>query len=403
MRVVLLIPTHTYRASEFIAAATRLDVDVIVACEERPALADLMDDDCIDLDFERLDESASRLVALSHRRPLDAVLAVDAPALTVAAEASSRLGLRTNPVDAIGCALDKQCTRKQLAAHQIAQPAYAPLDHTEDAGAVAAGLGFPCVIKIRNGSAGRGVIRADDADGARLAAQRIRAIADDPGAALLVEAFVPGREVAVEALLTAGELQLLAVYDKPDQSDGPHFQESMLVTPSTLAEPEFDAVRDTTGRAARAIGLHEGPIHAELRVERGIAKLIEVNPRSIGGHCSRMLRFSVDSSLEDVLLRHALGLPFDTTAPTDAAGVLMLPIPAAGVLRRVEGLARARGIPGIEDIHVSVPAGDSIEPPPEGDRYLGFAFARAPKPDQVTAALHAVRATLEVVVDPPLR
>ena len=399
-RVVLLIPTRTYRAAPFLAAAAGLGADVVVGSEERPALAGLMGEDCIELDFDQRDESSERLVALAHRRTVDAVLAVDTPALALAAQTSARLGLAGNPVAAIHCALDKQRTRERLGAAGIAQPCYAPLGPDDEPGTVARTIGFPCVIKPRDGAASRGVLRADDAASARHAVDRIRDIVGDPRARLLIEAFVPGPEVAVEGLLTRGRLQVLAVYDKPDRPDGPYFEETLLVTPSTLPAAALDSLHRTTEKAAHAIGLREGPLHAELRIDGTTPRIIEVNPRSIGGHCSRMLRFTHGASLEEVLLRHALGMRFDATPAPGASGVLMLSIPRPGILRGIDGLARARAIPAVEEILISVPTGDHIEPPPAGERYLGFAFARATTTHEVTTALRAVRDCLRVVVEP---
>jgi hypothetical protein len=216
-----------------------------------------------------------------------------------------------------------------------------------------------------------------------------------------VESFVPGFEVAVEGLLRSGELEILAVFDKPDPLDGPYFEETLLVTPSRLPRDALTAVARETRAATAALGLAEGPVHAELRVTGGRARVLEVAARSIGGLCSRALRFAAGSSLEDIILRHALGLPLDDLRrEAAAAGVMMLPIPGSGILERVDGVDDARAVPGVGEVAITIAPGRPLTPLPEGDRYLGFILARADKPEEVEAALRAAHACLTVVLAP---
>ena len=159
-------------------------------------------------------------------------------------------------------------------------------------------------------------------------------------------------------------------------------------------------MEETAAAAARALGLREGPVHAELRLDGDRVRVLELAGRSIGGLCSRALRFGAGISLEEVILRHALGLPLGDHAREQAAsGVMMLPIRRAGTLREVRGLAAARAVAGISDVRITIAAGRPVVPLPEGDRYLGFAFARADTPAQVEAALRAADAALDVVLD----
>ncbi|MGH8974750.1 MAG: ATP-grasp domain-containing protein, partial [Acidimicrobiia bacterium] len=273
-----------------------------------------------------------------------------------------------------------------------------------DVVAAAGRVGFPCVIKATSLSASRGVIRADDPAQAAAAGERVRAIlaeaSGSPDGALVVERYVDGTEVAVEALLLQGQLEVLAIFDKPDPLTGPYFEETLYVTPSRLPAATQADVREAAAAAAAAIGLVEGPAHAELRIDaEGKPWLLEVAARSIGGLCSRSLRFGAGLSLEELILRHALGLPLDPVREHAASGVMMLPIPAAGTLVEVRGQAEARAVPGIEGLELSVPPGRPVRPLPEADRYLGFLFARAATPEAVETALRTAHARLEVVID----
>ncbi len=247
------------------------------------------------------------------------------------------------------------------------------------------------------------MIRADTALDATAAVERVRSIAAKagapPGQPLLLEEFVPGPEVAVEGVLTAGDLAVLAVFDKPDPLDGPFFEETLYVTPSRLDAADLSAVIAATAAATRALDLTEGPVHAEVRVRDGRAWVIEVAARSIGGLCSRTLEFGTGTSLEYLILAHALGRPVDSLRRRQgAAGVLMLPIRTGGTLLGVEGRERALQVPGVVAVEVTIGAGRPLVPLPEGNRYLGFVFARGDSTDQVEVALRAAQGELRVRV-----
>ncbi len=316
------------------------------------------------------------------------------------------LGLRHNPVEAVAAARDKLAMRARLAAFEVPQPAFAPLPAgagAEEVAAVVGAVGLPCVIKPTTLSGSQGVLRADTPDEAVAVAQRVRRIADaagvDPRAPLLVERFAPGPEVAVEGLLVSGELRTLAVFDKPDPLDGPAFEETIYVTPTRLAPGDVAAVQGATSAATAALGLVDGPVHAELRVRDGRATVIEVAARTIGGLCARTLSFSTGRSLEELVIAHALGMPLGPTAALGASGVLMVPIPHAGTLVGVEGQAEARAVPGVTDLEITIAPGRPVAPVPEGNRYLGFVFARDSTPARVERALRRAWACLDVRVD----
>jgi biotin carboxylase len=260
------------------------------------------------------------------------------------------------------------------------------------------------VVKPLSLSGSRGVIRADDLDQAEAAAERVRGILAAAGepvdASLLLESYLSGAEVAVEGLLRAGQLQLLAVFDKPDPLEGPYFEETIYVTPSRLPAGVLAEVERITAQAARALGVREGPVHAELRVDGESVRVLELAARSIGGLCSRALRFGVGVSLEQLILRHALGLGVDDLGRESmAAGVMMLPIPRAGTLVAVEGQEQARAIAGIEGLQITIARGRPLVPLPDGDRYLGFLFARGLTAEAVERSLRAAHARLRVRID----
>ncbi len=403
--LLLILPTATYRAPDFLAAAAEAGAEVVVASERRQVLAETMKDRFLQIDLRRPEAAAASIVAHSHQRPIDGIVAVDDQGVLAAAMASGHLGLPHNPPEAVMATRDKLAMREGLAAAGVPQPRFARVGPYEDVAQAAAAVGFPCVIKPTSLSASRGVIRADDAPGAKLAGDRVRGIVadagEDPARPLLVEAYVPGAEVAVEGLLRGGALETLAVFDKPDPLEGPYFEETIYVTPSRLAPAAVAAVERTAAAACAAMGLVEGPVHVELRTDGAATWLIEVAARSIGGLCSRSLSFGVGVSLERLIVAHALGAPVDGIfRERRAAGVMMLPIPARGRLEAVTGQDEARQVRGITGLDISIAPGRPVRPLPEGDRYLGFLFAKGDTPEEVETSLRRAHARLDVrIVD----
>jgi biotin carboxylase len=297
--------------------------------------------------------------------------------------------------------------REALARGGVRQPGFAVFSVTDDPQAVAARARFPCVLKPLVLSASRGVIRADTRAEFTAAWTRIAAILSEPdvralgdGASkILVEDFVPGVEVSLEGMLTEGSLATLAIFDKPDPLDGPFFEETIYVTPSGLPEATHRAVTDCAEQAARALGLSDGPIHVELRINDAGPWLIELAARSIGGLCSRTLSFGTGMSLEEIILRHALGWPIASLErERPAAGVMMIPIPRGGILEEVRGLEAARAVTGIEDVTISIPQDHPVVPLPEGSRYLGFIFSRAATAAEAEASLRRAHALLDFTI-----
>src|SRR4051812_40814297 len=364
-----------------------------------------MGDRAITLSLRQPLRAADQIERLAGRAPLDAVVAVDDGGTRAAAVASERLGLRGNPPEAVERTRDKAAMRAALAAAGVPQPEHRVVQRADDVAAAAAALGPPVVVKPLTLSMSRGVIRADTPEEAAAAALRVRSIladaGEDPAGRLLVERFVPGAEVAVEGLLREGDFEPLAVFDKPDPLDGPFFEETIYVTPPRLPPDVLATIEREAARAAAALGLSEGAVHAELRVDGNRVTVLELAARSIGGLCSRSLRFGLGVSLEELILRHALGMPLDGMRREDhAAGVMMLPIPRAGTLRRVGGLEQARAVEGVGGVEITVANGRPVRPLPEGDRYLGFLFAKGDTPAQVEAALRAAHARLDVEIEP---
>jgi len=408
-RVLLLLPTTTYRAPDFLAAADKLGIEVTVASERSSTMENFNPTGLLTLDFADREGSVRAATGFAARHPIDAVVGVDDDTTEVAAAISAALGLPHNPTEAVAATRNKARMRAVLAWAGVRSPRHWLFHASDSDSAAAVEVSYPCVLKPTFLSASRGVIRADDPEAFRLAWRRIAALLALPdvrakgGEAadeILVEEFAGGDEVALEGLLTGGDLAVLALFDKPDPLEGPFFEETIYVTPSRKPPPLQDAITEATRSACRALGLVDGPIHAELRCGAAGISIIEVAARSIGGLCSRTLRFGAGISLEELILRHALrGESVAPEREAGAAGVLMIPIPRAGRLDAVRGLEAARAVSGIREITISAHVGQSLVPLPEGSRYLGFLFSRAATPEEAEAALRAAHARLTFVIE----
>ncbi len=419
--VLLLLPAGTYRATDFVGAARSLEIEVVVVTNAASPVAPPTDDTdppegpvgsfmdrVITVDFSVPGEAADSIVATMDERggrgDVAAVVAADDSGVLTAALTRELLGLPGNPPEAVILTRDKAAMRQCLASAGVSQPEFVVINPGSTI-AAALSVGFPCVVKPAGLSGSRGVIRVDDPESLSAAAGRARVVASEagePDTLLVVERYIDGAEVAVEGLIDDGVFTTLAVFDKPGASSGPYFEETYYVTPSQLPTDTLVDVDRTVASAAAALGLVDGPVHAEARIDaEGRVWILELAARSIGGLCSRSLRFGLGISLEALILRHALHMPVsDLTRESASSGVLMLPIPAEGVLEAVDGQNAARSVFGIQGLEITIPLGRAVRPLPDGDRYLGFMFARGPSPEAVESTLRDAFAKLKIVINP---
>src|SRR5574340_949688 len=367
--LLLLVPTTSYRLDDFRAAARRLGVPLVLGSDRCHRIEDTFgaETGLLSLDYRRPAHAADQIAEAARTRPIAGIVPASDATAVIAALAAERLGLPYTPPAAARRAADKHAMRTALRDAGVPVPGFHLHALDEDPEAAAARTRYPCVLKPLIFSASRGVIRADDPAGFVAAWRRIqrllhdtrserRAREEDGARRLLVEDFVPGAEV--ERVTAAG---------------------------------------------VKALGLVGGPVHAELRLSPDGPVVLEIAARSIGGLCSRTLRFGAGLTLEEVLVAHAMGLPLERVRrEARAAGVMMLPIPRRGILHGVGGLEAARAVPGVEDVVITVPEGREVVPLPEGDSYLGFLFARGEAPDQVERALREAHRRLAFDIRAPL-
>jgi biotin carboxylase len=417
MRLLLLTTTTGYQTREFVRAAEKIGLEVVLGSDRCHRLEDPWQDGALPLKFENPDDAARKIIKYARAKPVDAIVALGDSAQPVAARACRQLELPSHPPEAVDVCRDKYRSREKLRAGSLNVPAFTRFPYNTDPGLIVPTVRFPCVLKPVALSASRGVIRADTPEQFITAFERIRALLRCADVRVLrqatsdfiqVETYVDGIEVAVEGLVDRGEVRVLAVFDKPDPLTGPFFEETIYVTPSRLSAETQTQLVQTLKRAVRALGLYHGPLHAEMRVNADGVWVMEVAARSIGGLCSRALRFCRDEldgifSLEELIVRLALGEDVRSIRREgSASGVMMVPVPEAGILRNVEGVEPAQATPGIDEIVITAKPGQKLVPLPEGSSYPGFIFARGETPEFVERTLRAAHVKLRFVVAPVL-
>lgn len=397
-RVLVVLPTASYRTHDFVLAADSLGVELAVASEEDPPLD--LGDRFVRIDCANPEAAATAIIELADHTPIDAVVAADDAGVVTAALASERLGLTHHPPSAAAATRDKLEMRRMLGQAEVPQPAFAPVE----AGTVPpAALAFPIVVKPRTATASIGVLRVDTREDWDEATGRVAAIAAGMGETgpLLAENYIGGEEMAVEAMVVDGRVSILAVFDKPDTPPGPTFPETLLVTPSQQAPAVREEVERVVTAGVTALGLRHGPVHAEVIVDGDErVHLLEIAARSIGGLCGRSLRFGLTgTSLEELILATALGRGLDAHRQPRASGVMMLPVPRSGRLVGVSGVEQARSVEGITEIDITIPPGTRVQALPEGGRYVGFIFGVGPTPDATAELIRTAAAHLRITIE----
>jgi biotin carboxylase len=405
-RLLILASKLGYQTRGFAEAAKALGVDVVFASDRCHQLEDPWADGAIALRFDQPEEAARKIVQQSLVRPVDGLIALgDRPTVT-AAYAARALGITYNSAEAVENCRSKLRQREILRDAGLPVPMFFSFRLDKKVEKILPRVQFPCVIKPLRLAAGQGVIRANNPEefqaavariGTLLKSAEIQATRDADLDRLLVERYIPGGEVAVEGLITRGKLRILGIFDKPDPLEGPYFEETIYVTHSRLPDEMYERVIECARETVRALGLTHGPVHAEFRINDQGPWVLEAAPRPIGGLCSRALRFGSERKLlEEVLVRHAMGLPGgEMDREDDADGVMMIPVPKSGKLERVEGEEQARATPGVDDVQITARLHDTIAAWPEGSAYLGFIFARGKTPEAVEAALRQAHSQLK--------
>jgi hypothetical protein len=412
-RLLLFTAKLGYQTRSFEDAARKLGVQLVYVTDRCHQLEDPWGDQAIAVHFETPEVAAYTVMEALRGQDIGGILALGDRPAAAAAYAARGLGVRYNHPAAVEACRSKLRMKEVFRDAGLSVPWFRNLPIDPAPEPVLLGISYPCVLKPLSLSASQGVVRANNREEFLAAAARVRRLLKSTEILatreanldqMLVEGYIPGREVAIEGLLEDGALSILAIFDKPDPLEGPYFEETIYVTPSRLPESLQRAIEKCARDAARALGLSHGPIHAEFRVNDDGVWPLEVAPRPIGGLCARALRFSFEREadpigLEELLVRHALELP-GSNSPREriASGVMMIPVPKSGILQGLSGEEGARSIPGITELSITARLHDAIAAWPEGSSYLGFLFARGSAPEKVEQALREAHEKLSFTI-----
>src|SRR5271170_5590919 len=417
-RLLILASKLGYQTRSFAEAAEKLGVEVVFGTDRCHKLDDPWSDGALPLHFHNPSESAREIAREFRDKPVNAILALGDRPTSTAAFAAQALGITGNPPEAVEACRNKLRQREILHAAGVSVPTFFAFFLGEDLATVLPRVKFPCVVKPLSLGASQGVIRANNSEEFTTAVRRIHALLESPDIQVLrepnldrvlVEAYIPGQETAVEGLIDSGRLRVLAIFDKPDPLEGPYFEETIYVTPSRLPEQQITAIENSLRASATALGLSHGPVHAEFRIGDGAENTvwpIEIAPRPIGGLCARALRFEAQTGsigLEELLLRHAVEMTgADAPREMRASGVMMIPVPESGIFSGVAGLENGAATPGVTEILITARVHDYIAAWPEGSSYLGFIFAVGENPEFVETALRQAHEKLHFQITPRL-
>ncbi len=404
-RILLIAPYASYRTAAYVKTAKQLGFDCIVGSTGYHAVSHVPGSTLIDLDRDSADLDLQRLQEQHNRTPFGGVIATDDSVVEIAAALSKCLQLPGNSVEAVRRTCRKDLLKKALHNTAVLSPIgfEVRLDRPFESQILI--CTYPCVAKPLTLSASRGVIKADSPNELLVALARISRLVQKEGEdkcpIALVEQFIPGREIAVEGLLLNGVLRVLAIFDKPIPLNGPYFEETIYVTPSTLSKSKQQEVKAVLSRTCEMLDLQHGPIHAECRLNEQGTWVIDVASRSIGGQCSRLIKAGTGVTLEELIVRNSVGDNIGEYVIEKSVGVMMIPVPGnGGILRRVEGLGDATRIPGTTGVELDARPGQILTPWPEGCAYPGFIFAEGESTDKVVRTLERAHAELKFVYSP---
>lgn len=403
-RLLLVSHHNSYRIAPYIKAAKNLGLEVTIASQGQHSLVSEVANG-IHIDFANTDAAVSEILQENQKRPFSGILGSDDQTVALAAHVAQALKLAHNPPEAAKLSHRKDLARAQLALSGCPVPINCLLNLTMPIKKQMAGLPWPCVLKPLNMSASRGVIRANNDNEFFAACERLRPILATAAnefeqTHLLIEDYIDGIEIAYEGFLQREKLNTITLFDKPDPLVGPYFEETIYVTPSSLSSELQQSVQSIIQQACNAYGLTTGAIHAECRIDKdNRVWILEIASRTIGGDCARILD-NENFSVEELAISLAINQPVKVTMPAHASGVMMIPIREKGLLKRVEGLLEANKVPDINKIDIIIPQGHELVPLPEGNQYLGYIFASAESPEQVTAAIREAYAHLKFITAP---
>ena len=407
--VILIIPSASYRTGPFMNAIKKLDLKVLVISDKSQVFSGKYPDNLIIINFNHWKDKSVEISKWAKNNGLKAVIGVDEESIVLAANLSNFLNVDHNSIESVLLTKNKYLMRTELKKTGLCSPWFKIFSIYESSNKIINEISFPCVIKPTFLSGSRGVMRVNTkkefSEGIKtlnelLSLDELRKRGGKQSDYIMIEEYIPGKEVAIEGIVSEGKLTMLAIFDKPELLEGPTFEETIIVTPSVLTKKIQYSLLETLQVVVKALGIVKGPVHAEARINRNGNYILECASRSIGGLCSKVLEFQGGISLEELILRSYLGRNIEKSKLIgNARGVMMMPTEKKGILKEIGGVKDALVVNGVTDLQITVKPGEKLQPLPKGDRYLGFIFAEGNNQEFVINALKNAWSKIEIVLE----
>ena len=394
-KVLFVIPDKSYKSQDFVNAGIKLNLEMVIVTDSSQASEQLGAKNIFSTDFKSLDNK------LIDKLPkdIDLVLPVDHSSVTFASILVEKLSTTGNRTQAVENCLSKERTRRILSASGLFQPKYEKAIDLEQVNRWRNKINAKTIIKPDKGVASIGVMSLEKD---YTNDEQIQKIIDNcPTSEVVIEEFIIGEEFAFEGYLKDGLLKRVVIFDKPGDYQGPYYEEKIFVAPAEIDLIIIKKIENACQKACTSLGLTNGPVHIEFKITEDEIFIIEVNPRTIGGLCSRSLNFNLfNNSLEEVILSDLLldrKISLDLASPS--SGVLMLPIPADGIFKGLDNENKAKEINEVVNIELSLPIGSNVRKPPFSERYLGFVFANGENSNKTIEALLQCEKILSPIIE----
>ncbi len=379
-KLLLVIPENSYKSNDFVTSAEKLDLDFLVITDSQQVSGQFSDTVIIhSFDKELENDVREKLQDITH------VLPVDHSALKFSAYLVDLLNAKGNNTKSINTAMNKFESRKIFNSISEIKIQNAIVKKIEDI-EIFINENGTSVLKPIYGTASKSVIKVESFQENRNAVEKLMQDCSDQD--LIIEKFVDGSEYALEGNLINSELNKIVIFDKPINYKEPYFEESIYIAPTGIPDKTQKEIVNLIGKACKKLGLENGPVHVEFKIHNNEIFIIEINPRMIGGLCSRCLSFGLfRTSLEEIALHAFLNNELKSIdLLSNFVGVLMIPTPISGKFISINK-NELESIPNVSGVEITVSENSNLLEPPFGDKYLGFVFSQGDSKEKVMESL----------------
>ena len=379
-KLLLVIPENSYKSNDFVTAAEKLDLDFLVITDSQQVSGQFSDTVIIHSFNKELENDVrEKLKDVTH------ILPVDHSALKFSAYLVDLLNVKGNNTKSINNAMNKLESRNIFNSISEIKIQNAIVKTIEDIELFLNENGTS-VLKPIYGTASKSVIKIHSIKENKTAVEKL--IQDCSDQDLIIEEFVDGSEYALEGNLINSELNKIIIFDKPINYKEPYFEESIYIAPTEIPDETQKEVVNLIGKACKELGLENGPVHVEFKIHKNEIFIIEINPRMIGGLCSRCLSFGLfKTSLEEIALHAFLNDELKSIELlSNFVGVLMIPTQASGKFISINK-SELENINNVSGVEITVSENSDLLEPPFGDKYLGFVFSQGESKEKVMESL----------------